>query len=68
MEKKKNNFNVFFAIMAVILASKLYKHFDFQNFRFEKPLIDSIYLITFIGCMFFIIKGLLGKNKTEENQ
>ncbi len=68
MSQKKNNFNVFFAIMAIILGSKLYKHTDFQNLRFEKPLIDSIYLITFIGCLFFVVKGLLNRNKKEENQ
>lgn len=68
MAQKKNNFNVFFAIMAIILGSKLYKHTDFQNLRFEKPLIDSIYLITFIGCVFFVVKGFLNRNNNVENQ
>lgn len=68
MAQKKNNFNVFFAIMAIILGVKLYKHINFKNFTFEKPLIDTIYLITFIGSVFFVIKGLLDRNKKEENQ
>ncbi len=53
MAQKKNKLNVFFAIMAIILGSKLYQPTDFQNLRFQKPLIDSIYLITFVGCLIF---------------
>ena len=60
MENKKG-INFFFAIIAIITGSKLYKHFDFQNFKFEKPALDIIYLLAFVAAVFFIIKDYLRK-------
>jgi hypothetical protein len=55
----KKGINFFFAIIAIIIGSKLYKHFDFQNFKFEKPAIDIIYLITFVASIIFLIKDYI---------
>ncbi len=57
MENKKG-LNFFLVIIAIITGSKVYKHFDFENLKFEKPLIDVIFLLTFLACVFYIIKGL----------
>lgn len=58
MESKKG-INFFFAIIAIITGSKLYKHFDFQNLKFEKPAIDAIYLIAFVASIIFLIKDYI---------
>lgn len=62
MEPKKG-VNFFFALIAILTGSKLYKHFDFQNFRFEKPALDTIYLITFIGSIIFLIRDFRQRPK-----
>jgi hypothetical protein len=62
MENKKG-INFFLAIIAIITGSKLYKHFDFQNLRFEKPLIDTIFLLTFVGAVTLLIKDYLNRRK-----
>ncbi len=58
MDKKKG-LNFFFLIIAIITGSKLYKHFDFQNLKFERPAIDTLYLIVFIASVIFLIKDLV---------
>jgi hypothetical protein len=58
MENKKG-INFFFAVIAIITGSKLYQHFDFQKWTFEKPALDIIYLLTFIASIFFIVKDYL---------
>lgn len=55
MDSKKG-INFFFVLIAIITGSKLYKHFDFQNLNFEKPAIDTIYLIAFVASIIFLIK------------
>jgi hypothetical protein len=55
MDSKKG-INFFFAIIAIITGSKLYKHFDFQNLQFEKPALDVIYLIAFVASIIFLLK------------
>jgi hypothetical protein len=55
MENKKG-INFFFAIIAIIVGSALYKQFDFDNVRFEKPALAIIYTVVFIASIFFIIK------------
>lgn len=62
MDSKKG-INIFFAIIAIITGSKLYKHFDFQNFKFEKPAIDTIYLIASVASIIFIIKDYIKQPK-----
>lgn len=57
MENKKAS-NFFFGIIAIIIGSTLFKHFDFQNLKFEKPALDVVYLITFIISIYFLAKNL----------
>ena len=64
---KKTGINFFFAIIAIITGSKLYKHFDFQNLKFEKPAIDTIYLIAFLASVIFIVKDLISRLKNNTN-
>lgn len=55
MDNKKG-LNIFLLIIAIITGSKVFKHFDFQNLKFEKPVLDIIYLITFAASIIFLIK------------
>lgn len=56
MDNKKGQ-GFFFLIIALILGVTLFKQFDFQNFKFEKPLLDTVYLLTFIVAVYFYIKS-----------
>ncbi|NHM07988.1 hypothetical protein G4D82_14075 [Flavobacterium sp. CYK-4] len=62
MENKKG-LNFFFLIIAIITGSKLVHHFDFQNFSFQKPAIDTIYLVAFLASIFFLIREFRNRNK-----
>ena len=53
--------NFFFGIIATILGVTLFKHFDFQNLKFEKPALDVVYLITFAISIYMLVKN--PKNK-----
>jgi hypothetical protein len=55
----KRGINIFFAIIAIITGSKLYKHFDFQELKFEKPALDVIYLIAFVASIVFLAKDFV---------
>ena len=55
MENKKG-INFFFGIIAIILGSAIYKQFDFENIKFEKPALATLYIIVFISSIYFIIK------------
>ena len=48
MEDKKG-LNFFFAIIAIISASALWKKFDFEILNFDKPLASIIYIIYMLG-------------------
>jgi len=53
--------NFFSVIIAIILGGALFKQFDFQNLKFEKPALAIVYIIVFIICIGFMIKK--SKNK-----
>ena len=53
--------NFFFGVIATILGVTLFKHFDFQNLKFEKPALDVVYLITFAISIYMLVKN--AKNK-----
>jgi hypothetical protein len=61
MESKKA-INVFFVIIAIVTGNKLIQHFDFKNFTFEKPAIDTLYLCTFIAVIVLLIKDFIKKS------
>jgi len=48
--------NFFFVIIALILGGALFKQFDFQNLKFEKPALAVVYIIVFISSIGFMIK------------
>jgi membrane protein DedA with SNARE-associated domain len=52
----KNGINFMWLIIAFILGTTLFKHFNFETFRFKMPVLDIIFLITFIATIYFIIK------------
>ncbi len=55
MENKKG-LNFILLVVAFILGTTLFKHFDFKTFSFKMPALDIIFLITFIVCIILIIK------------
>jgi membrane protein DedA with SNARE-associated domain len=62
MENKKES-SFIFIIIATILGFVLYKQFDFETLKFEKPALATVYLITFVFCIYFIVKNY---NKRSE--
>ena len=62
MENKKG-INWFFAIIAFTLGLTLFKHIDFATFTLKDPAMDILYLIIFVLCIYFMIKG---KNQPEK--
>ena len=55
----KKGINFFFLIIAIITGSKLYKHTDFKNLQFQKPAIDTIYLLAFAASVILLIKDFV---------
>ena len=60
MEKKKGSSFVFIIIMIIVCVA-LYKQFDFQNFKFEKPALAVVYAVVFVASILIIIKNRLRK-------
>ena len=61
MENKKE-LNSGLVIIAIVLGWTLFKQFDFENLKFEKPAMAVIYGLTFIMTIYFIFK----KDKNKE--
>jgi membrane protein DedA with SNARE-associated domain len=53
-----------FGIIAIILGLTLIKHFDFENFSFQRPLLDALYLIVFVFSIYALLKNF--KSRTEK--
>lgn len=62
--KNKIGFNIIFAIMAFPIGVALFREFDFQTFTFKRTILGIIYLVTFIACIFLMLKK---KKKNKEN-
>ncbi|PWB23285.1 hypothetical protein [Flavobacterium sp. HTF] len=56
MENKKSLLFVFWVI-AIILGVVLYKQFDFENLKFEKPALAIIYLVVFVFSVYYLVKN-----------
>lgn len=54
--KSKKGINLILAIIAVILGWTIFKHFDFETFKFADPYLDVLYLVVFIILVWLIIK------------
>jgi uncharacterized membrane protein YadS len=49
--------NFFFTVIAIILGIALYKQFDFDNLRFENPVLAILFTIVFIFSIYGIVKN-----------
>jgi hypothetical protein len=54
--KNKIGFNIGFALLAFPIGLALFREFDFQTFTFKKTVLGILYLITFIVCIYFMLK------------
>lgn len=54
--KNKIGFNFFFALLAFPIGLALFHEFDFQNLAFKKPALGILYLITFVFCIYLMLK------------
>ena len=50
-----------FSIIAVILGLTIIKHFDVEQMKFEKPALDTLYILTFIMSVFFLLRSIKEK-------
>ena len=62
MENKKG-INFFLLVIAIILGSVLWKQFNFNTFKFEKPALAALYLIVFVASIYFMIKDYINRTK-----
>ncbi len=53
-----------FIIVAFTLGTTLLRHFNFQTLSFKMPVLDILFLITFIIAIYLIIKDY--KKTTKE--
>ncbi|MEO0312621.1 MAG: hypothetical protein RIQ89_2278 [Bacteroidota bacterium] len=63
----KRGINFFALIILIVIGSKLYKHFDFKELKFEKPGIDTLYLITFVLLLFVVIRDLINRKHKKQD-
>ena len=54
MSNKKGNLFPFI-IIVIVLGMGIYKEFDFENFKFEKPALAVVYILTFLMSVFLSI-------------
>jgi membrane protein DedA with SNARE-associated domain len=50
-------------IIAIVLGWTIYKQFNFDNFKFEKPAIAVVYIIAFAIAVYLLVQ----KNKKKNN-
>jgi predicted ferric reductase len=55
MERKKP-LNFILLIVVIILGGTLFKQFNFEQLRFKHNGLAIIYLITFVACMYLLLK------------
>jgi len=61
MESKKGGV-FFFAVIAIIVGSALWKQIDFETMTVDKIGLSILYLITFLFCIFFLIRNLRNRH------
>jgi hypothetical protein len=54
----KKGISFLFLIIAIILGWTIFKQFDFENLKFEKPALAVVYIITFIMSVYFLVKNV----------
>ncbi len=50
-------------ICAIIIAIALFKQFDFETLKFEKPALAIVYILTLAMSIYFILNSLKNKQK-----
>lgn len=63
--KSKIGFNLLFALLAFPIGLALLREFDFNTFTFRKTALGILYLITFIVCIYFMLKKKAKSNEQE---
>jgi len=58
INKMENKKSLSFPLMVVviILGVTLYKQFDFESLKFEKPALAVLYIIVFLAALYFLVK------------
>lgn len=59
-KRKQHSFPLI--IIAIVLGWTIFKQFDFENVKFEKPAMAVVYILTFLMTVYFIFK----KDKDKE--
>jgi len=54
--KNKKTPNFFLLVIILVLGPVIYKQFDFENLRFEKPALSILYIIIFAISIYLLVK------------
>lgn len=57
----KKGLRFLFLIIAIILGWTIFKQFDFENLKFEKPALAVVYVLTFIMSVYFLVNSFKEK-------
>jgi len=63
--KNKIGFNLGFAIIALPIGIALFRDFDFASFTFKRPVLNTLYLVTFLFLIYFMLKKDSSKDATK---
>jgi hypothetical protein len=61
--EKKSAFSFVLVVSAIIIASALYKQFDFQTLKFQKPALAALYIIVLAVSIGIMVRNAVAKNK-----
>ena len=56
-KENKKGLSVVLMIPAIIIGVALYKQFDFENLKFEKPALAIVYIVGIALSIIFQVKG-----------
>ncbi len=62
--KNKKSLSIVLLIPTIIIGVALFEEFDFENLKFEKPVLAFVYFIGFALSIFFLFKDF--KKSPEE--
>lgn len=48
-------------VIAIVLGATIFKQFDFEHLKFEKPALAVIYIATFLISVYLIVKSFKQK-------
>ena len=63
--KSQKRLNVFALLIALVTGYKCYVHFNFTTFTFEKPVLDTLYLIAFLFSVGVLIHDFVSSLKNS---